>query len=52
MTIASKAKYRFMWAGSESLFIIKMMAKQKETRINVSIDPESVTVESSHQNKV
>ena len=42
MTIASKAKYRFICAGRLSFFIIKMMARQKDTSINVSIDPESV----------
>ncbi|MGQ7889421.1 hypothetical protein [Paenibacillus sp. WC2504] len=47
MTIANKARYRFIWAGRLSFFIIKMMARQKDTRINVSIEPDSVIGESS-----
>jgi hypothetical protein len=41
ITIANKAKGRFIWAGSESLFMIRITASEKETMIKVRIDPES-----------
>jgi hypothetical protein len=41
ITIANKAKGRFICAGSESLFKIRIRASEKETMIKVRIDPGS-----------
>ncbi|MBP1989282.1 hypothetical protein [Paenibacillus eucommiae] len=40
--MARSAKYLFIWDGIASFFNINMKARQKETIIKVSMDPESV----------
>jgi hypothetical protein len=44
ITRARRAKPRFIWGGSESRFISRIAASEKETIMKVRIDPESTNL--------